>query len=387
MRIVAAELEAGRPLNRIAIVYRQSEPYGADPRRGADGSWHPDARASGRHARAVGRGSHVARRARACGRRLRSTLRGPLDELLSAPRRRWLSQVGRMGPVGAARLASCAEPMQWTDRLGEQALDDGQAPLLAEYVAWLVDECGVDESRVVGRVGRLGARVPRQDARVGPGASALARARARRLRCGRAHRRGAPIAGRRRAGPGHSAGRSEPPRAMLVATRLTPRFVRLRGALRPTCVTSSASTSTRSSSLAWLRVSSRRLACDSAVLSSSERERCRVAVRAEPLGRETSAARTSPRSGPRRAGGCRVLEPASGQVAHEAPWLADAVGEQVIHRLVRRGAGRPCRSSRVVARARLAACCGRPISRRCRGTPSSRPTPGSLVGSPRSRLG
>ena len=36
-------------------------------------------------------------------------------------------------------------PDQWTERLGRRVADDSHASSLAEFVAWLVEECGVDE--------------------------------------------------------------------------------------------------------------------------------------------------------------------------------------------------------------------------------------------------
>ncbi len=59
-----------------------------------------------------------------------------------------------------------------------------------------------------------------------------------------------------------------------------------------------------------------------------------------PLGRETSAARTSPHSASARPPVAVTPRAAAGQVAHEAPWLVGRAARDGHHRVVRRGARR-----------------------------------------------
>ena len=144
MRVIAAEVEAGRPLHRIGIVYRQREPY---------------ARLLDEELAAAGipmHGPPVRTLAQSVtGRTLLGALSLPDDDFGRTSVIRWMSTAplradgGRLKSARWARLALRAGvvrgPEQWTDRLGERATELDGAPLLAEYVAWLVAECGVDE--------------------------------------------------------------------------------------------------------------------------------------------------------------------------------------------------------------------------------------------------
>ena len=144
---------------------------------------------------------------------------------------------------------------------------------------------------------------------------------------------------------------------------------------------SSASTSTWSSSSGWPRVTS---------LPPASRARCCRVPSVTPwghrsrrrLGRETSDARTSPRSlsAPHR----WLLTPraAAGQVAHPTPWLVGrARGTMGRDPVVRRGAGPTERPARVVARARPPRAPPRARRSTRRRTPSSPRTQSSRVGS------
>ena len=90
------------------------------------------------------------------GRTLLGALALADDDFGRASVIRWMSAAPlrangeRLRPARWARVALRAGvvrgPEQWTDRLGQRATElDATRPLLAEYVAWLVAECGVDE--------------------------------------------------------------------------------------------------------------------------------------------------------------------------------------------------------------------------------------------------
>ena len=144
MRIIAAEVELGRPLHRIGVVYRQGEPYARlldEELASASIPMHgPSVRSL---AQSV------------TGRTLLGALALADDDFGRASVIRWMSAAPlrangeRLRPARWARVALRAGvvrgPEQWTDRLGQRATELDDAPLLAEYVAWLVAECGVDE--------------------------------------------------------------------------------------------------------------------------------------------------------------------------------------------------------------------------------------------------
>jgi RecB family exonuclease len=144
MRIIAAEVELGRPLHRIGVVYSQGEPYARlldEELASAAIPMH---------------GSSVRSLAQSVtGRTLLGALMLADDDFGRASVIRWMSAAPlradgeRLRPARWARVALRAGvvrgPEQWTDRLGQRATELEDAPLLAEYVAWLVAECGVDE--------------------------------------------------------------------------------------------------------------------------------------------------------------------------------------------------------------------------------------------------
>ena len=144
MRIVAAELDAGRPLNRVAIVAREREPYGRllDEELSAAGiPMHgpsPRTLAQSISGRALLGALSLADdhfgRASVVGFMSSAPLRFNGERVRSAV---WARTALRAGVVRG--------PDQWTERLGRRVADDSQAAALAEFVAWLVDECGDDE--------------------------------------------------------------------------------------------------------------------------------------------------------------------------------------------------------------------------------------------------
>src|SRR6185369_6151160 len=136
--------DAGRPMHRIGVIYRQREPY---------------ARLLDEELAAAGIAMHgpsVRTLAQTVAGR---TLLGALalaDDAFGRPSvLRWMSAApirtgsGRLKASRWARTALRAGVVrgaeQWTDRLGQRATVDDEAPLLAEYVAWLVEQCAVDE--------------------------------------------------------------------------------------------------------------------------------------------------------------------------------------------------------------------------------------------------
>jgi len=143
MRIVATELDAGRPLHRVAIVSRQREPYGRllDEELAAAGiPMHgPSPRTL---AQSV------------TGRTLLAALRLADDDferravielMSSAPIRfegtrvpaSWWARI-------ALRAGVVRGPDQWTDRLGRRVVDEDQAAVLLAFVGWLVGQCSAD---------------------------------------------------------------------------------------------------------------------------------------------------------------------------------------------------------------------------------------------------
>ena len=144
MRVIAAEVELGRPLHRIGVVYRQREPY---------------ARLLDEELASAGipmHGPSVRSLAQSVtGRTLLGALTLADDDFGRASVIRWMSAAPlrangeRLRSARWARVALRAGVVrgreQWTDRLGERATELDDAPLLAEYVAWLIAECGVDE--------------------------------------------------------------------------------------------------------------------------------------------------------------------------------------------------------------------------------------------------
>ena len=145
MRLIASELEAGRPLHRIAVVYRLRDPY---------------AQLLDEELTAAGlpmHGPSVRTLAQSVtGRTLLGALALADDGFSRGEVVRWLSAApirvdGRR--VRAARWARIARRAgvvrgaeQWTDRLGRYSVDEpDEAPRLAEFVAWLVAEVGVNE--------------------------------------------------------------------------------------------------------------------------------------------------------------------------------------------------------------------------------------------------
>ena len=145
MRIIAAEVELGRPLHRIGVVYRQGEPYARlldEELASASIPMHgPSVRSL---AQSV------------TGRTLLGALALADDDFGRASVIRWMSAAPlrangeRLRPARWARvalraLASCAGPSSGPTGSGSGRPSSTTAPLLAEYVAWLVAECGVDE--------------------------------------------------------------------------------------------------------------------------------------------------------------------------------------------------------------------------------------------------
>ncbi len=144
MRVIAGQVELGRPMHRIGVVYRQREPY---------------ARLLDEELAAAGipmHGPSVRSLAQSVtGRTLLGALTLADDDFGRASVIRWMSAAPlrangeRLRSARWARTALRAGvvrgPDQWTDRLGQRATEDTDAPLLAEYVARLVAECGVDE--------------------------------------------------------------------------------------------------------------------------------------------------------------------------------------------------------------------------------------------------
>ncbi len=382
---------AGRPLHRIGVVYRQREPYARLLDEELAAGWHPDARARrcARSRRSVaGRtllGALGARR-----RRLRSSVGAALDERGADSVQRRAAEGRRRWARTALRAGVVRGPDQWTDRLG-RACDrvDDQAPLLAEYVAWLVDECGVDERESWAAWADWAARVPEQGCsgrprRDGDGPRPSSRPTTRSSGWSKASVRSS------RSSRVRSVGR-RPRRTSRRCWRCLP-VVGARSATECSagrCATSWASTSTSSSSSGWPRVTSRPTGVESTVLSASERDADRVAVRAAARGRETSAARTSLRSRRRRVGGCSRPRAAAVRSRIEAPWLADAPQRATRSRSSRSTRSSPTdRAGRVVARARpprAASGARAPHSRSA--SPRRARTQSSRVGSPRSQLG
>ena len=112
MRIVAAELEAGRPLNRVSDRRSRARALRAAPRRGALRRRHPDAWAFASHARPVDLRPHAARGSVARRRPLRSGLGGGLHEQRSVAVQRGGGALGGLGSHGAAgRSRARSRPM------------------------------------------------------------------------------------------------------------------------------------------------------------------------------------------------------------------------------------------------------------------------------------
>ena len=144
MRIVAAELEAGRPLHRIGIVYRQREPY---------------ARLLDEELAAAGipmHGPAVRTLAQTvAGRTLLGALRLADDDFSRVDVMRWMSAApirvdGARIPLArwsrtARRAGVVKGEQQWIDRLGARVVADPEAALLAEFVAGLIADCGAAE--------------------------------------------------------------------------------------------------------------------------------------------------------------------------------------------------------------------------------------------------
>ena len=267
-----------------------------------------------------------------------------------------------MGAHGVCVLAWCAGLTSGPTVSGERATDDDQAPLLAEFVAWLVEECGVDErvswaawadwargflSKVLGSPAARRrwpeAELTAYDAvervvedlrslvEVEPGpisrqvAASAPRGDARRC---------LPVVGAR-FGTECCAGRCV--HVVGVDLDVAHRARHGRG-----------------------RLPTRRRREHGALIRRTRRDR--VSVRASGAGEGRTAHVPRCCRVRRRGGGCSPRA-AGGQIAHEAPWLADVpTRRRAVHRLVRRGAREPTRAGRVVARARSprAASGGRP---------------------------
>ncbi|HMK12959.1 MAG TPA: hypothetical protein VK461_15320, partial [Acidimicrobiales bacterium] len=137
MRIVATELDAGRPLHRIGIVYRQREPY---------------ARLLDEELAAAGipmHGPAVQTLAQTvAGRTLLGALALPDDHFSRVDVMQWMSAApirvdgGRIPLARWSRTARRAGVVkgvdQWIDRLGARVVADAEAAPLAEFVAGLV---------------------------------------------------------------------------------------------------------------------------------------------------------------------------------------------------------------------------------------------------------
>ncbi len=126
MRIVAAELEAGRPLNRIAIVAREREPYGrlldeelaaaGIPMHGPSPRTLAQSIAGRTLLGALSLADDHFGRASVVGFMSSAPLRFNGERVSAA---RWARTALRAGVVRG--------PDQWTDRLGRHAADDSQA--------------------------------------------------------------------------------------------------------------------------------------------------------------------------------------------------------------------------------------------------------------------
>ena len=198
MRIVAAEVELGRPLQSIGVVVSRGRAVRAAARRGA---LRPP------RSRCTGPPCTLAQSV--TGRTLLGALALADDDfgrasVIRLDERAPLRANGeRLRPAGWARSALRAGvvrgPEQWTDRLGQSG-DRARRRAAARRVRRMA-RCRVwgRRARVVGGVGRLGPHVHEQGARVAGGAPAMARGRALRVRRGRAGGRRPPVPRRDRA--------------------------------------------------------------------------------------------------------------------------------------------------------------------------------------------
>jgi ATP-dependent helicase/nuclease subunit B len=144
MRIIAAELEAGRPLHRIGVVYRQADPYARLLEEELESAGIP------MHGPSVRTLAQTV-----AGRTLLGALALADEQFSRTAVVRWMSAApirfdgNRVRSARWARTARRAGVVrgadQWTDRLGRVAISDDRAAPLAEFIAWLVVECGAED--------------------------------------------------------------------------------------------------------------------------------------------------------------------------------------------------------------------------------------------------